>query len=404
MVDTDSGVFADNQPTKTSPTVADVFRTFGPAYRQAHPRLPLSHLQVMRAIETCRTPQRGGHVYTCDHCGKHTFSYFSCRNRHCPTCQFLPAQRWLEKRQQDLLPIPYFHVVFTLPEQLRPLALSNPQCLYRLLFHAASQTLLQLAADPKHLGARIGFSAILHTWSQTLLYHPHLHCIVTGGGLAPDNTLWIAAKEEFFIHVRPLADLFRGKFLDELRKTHQDGNLRFSEHTRHLDAPGAFGKLLSQLYHTPWNVYCKPPFGGPHHVLEYLSAYTHRIAISNHRILALDQQTVTFRYRDSADAKKTKTMTLQGFEFIRRFLLHVLPPGFVRIRHYGLLSNRNRKTHLDLARTSLGIPLPPQDQKTTPLPWQDLLLARTGIDPYLCPHCLKGRLSLSHCLLPKRPP
>ena len=390
---------------KTSHKLADIFRSFGPDFRKTrHQHLPLQHLRIMHAIETCRTPHQGGHVYTCDHCGETIFSYHSCRNRHCPTCQFLTTQQWLEARQQDLLPIPYFHVVFTLPEQLRPLALRNQKILYNLIFKAASQTLRQLGADPKHLGAHIGFIAILHTWSQTLLHHPHLHCIVTGGGPSPDRKRWIAAKDRFFIPVRVLSTLFRGKFLAFLKQAWEAGNLRFPGQIDQLACPANFRRLLSCLYRTTWNVYCKSPFGGPQHVLAYLGAYTHRIAISNNRILRIQEGKVYFQYRDSANGNQTRQTSLPASEFIRRFLLHILPKGFVRIRHYGLLSNRCRKEAITHSRTLLGTPPAPQPEETPELSWQDRLFALTGVDATACPHCGKGKLILTRMLLPKRAP
>jgi hypothetical protein len=390
---------------KASHKLADIFRTFGPAFRKTHRQhLPLQHLRVMHAIETCRTPHQGGHVYTCDHCGETTFVYHSCRNRHCPTCQFLVSQQWLEARKQDLLPIPYFHVVFTLPKQLRPLALRNQKVVYNLLFKAASQTLRQPGADPKHPGARIGFIAILHTWSQTLMDHPHLHCIVTGGGLSPDRKQWIAAKDAFFISVRVLSTLFRGKFLAFLKQAWEAGGLHFPGQIDQLADPAIFRKLLSCLYRTSWNVYCKPPFGGPQHVLAYLSAYTHRIAISNNRILRTRNEKVYFHYRDSANDNQIRQMALPALEFIRRFLLHALPKGFVRIRHYGLLSNRCRKESIARCRTLMGVQKAPEPEEMPERSWQDHLLTLTGIDVSTCPHCGKGKLILTRRLLPKRAP
>ena len=381
--------------------VADIFRTFGPAYRQAHTHhLPFQHLRAMHAIEACRTPHLGGHLYECDHCGARTFAYHSCRNRHCPTCQFLPTQRWILAREQDLLPIPYFHVIFTLPEPLRPLALRNQTAVYNILFRAASQTLKELAADPKHLGAHIGFIAILHTWSQTLRHHPHLHCIVTGGGLSPDGKKWISAKRAFFIHVKVLAKMFRGKFLDCLEDAYKADELVFPGKIAHLAKLPAFNTLLTDLYHTQWNVYCEPPFGSPQHVIRYLGAYTHRIAISNSRLVNLDGDQVTFHYRDSAHANRTNQMTLPAFTFIRRFLLHILPKGFVKIRYYGILCNRHRKTALAHCRKHLRVSPPPVPQDDPPPTWQELLHQLTGTDPTLCVHCGKGHLILKQTLLP----
>ncbi len=387
---------------KKSPEIADIFRTFGPAYRQAHgEEMSFQHLRAMRAIEACRTPRLGGHLYECDHCGELTFAYHSCRNRHCPTCQFLATQRWIQAREQDLLPIPYFHAIFTLPEQLRPIALRNQKTLYSILFKAASGTLKELAADPKHLGANIGFIAILHTWSQTLLHHPHLHCIVTGGGLSPGGKEWISTKNAFFVHVKVLARLFRGKFLAFLKDAYDAGELTFPGKIAHLAPKPAFNLLLSNLYRKQWNVYCQPPFGGPQHVIQYLGAYTHRIAISNSRLVKLEKDRVTFQYRDSEQDNRTSTMTLPAFGFIRRFLLHILPCGFVRIRYYGILANRHRKTSLALCRNLLHVPPAPAREDTPQPAWQDLLRTLTGIDPTLCTHCGKGNLIFKQVLLPK---
>jgi hypothetical protein len=376
---------------KRSSEVADIFRDFGESYRHAYgDRMPLRHLRAMTAIEVCRTAALGGHVDECDQCGAVRISYNSCRNRHCPKCQCLAKEQWIEARKQDLLPVPYFHVVFTLPEELRSLALRNQKGIYNLLFKAASETLLQLAGDPKHLGAQIGFTAILHTWTQTLVDHPHLHCIVTGSGVSPDGDRWIAAREGFFIPVKVLSALFRGKFLAYLKDAYEGGKLVFPGRIACLENVVAFIEFLTQLYRKPWVVYCKPPLGSPEKVLEYLGRYTHRVAISNDRILSLDGDRVTFRYRDSADRDRIKQMTLSAFEFIRRFLLHILPDGFVKIRHYGILSNRNRKTQLRRIQQAFGTwKKPASDDKPV---WQDLLHRLIGVDPRICPHCGKGRM------------
>lgn len=385
---------------ESSVEVADIFRLFGEAYRQEYgTRMPLRQWRAMRAIEVCRTAALGGHVEACDVCGATRISYNSCRNRHCPKCQCLAKERWIEARKQDLLPVSCFHVVFTLPEELRPLALRNPRVVYNLLFQAASETLLELASDSRHLGAQIGFTAILHTWTQTLLDHPHLHCIVPAGGLSPDGQRWIAARARFFLPVQVLSALFRGKFLAYLSAAYKKDRLIFPGQIAPWEVASRFYALLAQVREKDWMVYCKPPFGRAEKVLEYLGRYTHRVAISNARILRLNDDQVTFRYRDSADGNRTRQMTLPAFEFIRRFLLHILPEGFVKIRYYGILSNRNRKTKLNQARQILGVHLEPaQEEKPT---WQDLLYRLTGVDPGSCPYCGKGRMRTRQVLLPQ---
>jgi hypothetical protein len=353
----------------------------------------------MRAIELCRTAELGGHVERCDHCGKLKVSYNSCRNRHCPKCQGLDKERWLEARKRDLLPTTYFHVVFTLPDSLRPLALRNQEVVYNILFKAASETLKTLTQDPKHLGAEVGFIAVLHTWSQTLMDHPHLHCIVTGGGLSSDGTRWISCKKDFFLPVKALSRLFRGKFLAYLNDARQTGKLKFPGKIDHLQQGGSFNHLLSDLYRHDWVVYCKRPFANAKNVMDYLGRYTHRVAISNDRVVHMEGDQVTFRYRDRTDNDTVKYMTLDAEEFIRRFLMHILPDQFIKIRHYGILSNRNRRSKLVLAKTLLGVSNPDlsTDIKET---WQDLLTRITGCDPRICPYCGKGRMVLKEILKP----
>ena len=379
--------------------VADVFRAFGPAYREAH-ELPLRHLRVMRAIEICRTADLGGHLDQCDHCGTIRISYNSCRNRHCPKCQCLEKERWLEAREKDLLPTPYFHVVFTLPEGLRPLALRNQKVLYNLLFKAVSETLTELARDSKHLGAEIGFMAILHTWSQTLIDHPHLHCLVTGGGLSLDGKRWLRSKKDFFIPVKVLSCLFRGKFLDGLKREYEAGELRFPGQIEGLKEASAFTRFLTNLYHQPWVVYCKPPLKRPEKVVDYLGRYTHRVALSNDRLIKMEDNRVTFRWRDSADNNKIKLLTLEAFEFIRRFLLHVLPEQFVKIRYYGILSHRSRKGKLLRCKKLLGVLIPEESKEVLKETWQDLLTRITGVDPRVCPYCGKGKMIQRETLPP----
>ena len=391
---------------KPSLEVADIFRVFGPAYRKAH-QMPLRHHRVMRAIEICRTAELGGHLDQCDHCAAVRISYNSCRNRHCPKCQSLAKERWLEARGKDLLPTSYFHVVFTLPEGLRPLALRNQKVLYNLLFKAVSETLTELAQDSKHLGAEIGFMAILHTWSQTLIDHPHLHCLVTGGGLSLDQKRWVCSKKDFLIPVQVLSSLFRGKFLDGLKKLYTAGELKFPGQIEVLKEAPAFKRFLTNLYQQAWVVYCKPPLKHPEKVMDYLGRYTHRVALSNDRLVKLEGNQVTFRWRDSADNNKIKWLTLETFEFIRRFLLHVLPEQFVKIRYYGILSHRSRKGKLLRCKMLLGVVTSEKPEQVSKETWEDLFTRITGIDPRICPHCGKGKMIQREILLPQqngRPP
>jgi Putative transposase/Transposase zinc-binding domain len=336
--------------------VADIFRQHGPAWRaRQRGHLSLAQLKVMSAIEQCRSAALGGHVLRCEGCGADQISYNSCRNRHCPKCQSAAAQRWLDARRADLLPVEYYHVVFTLPAPIADIAYQNKSALYGLLFDLAAEVLLTIAADPKHLGARIGATLVLHTWGSALTHHPHVHGIVPGGGLAPGGKTWVACRPGFFLPVRVLSRLFRRRFLEELQRLHDGGKLKFfGEHAQLADAQ-AFKAWLTPLRKTEWVVYAKRPFAGPQAVLAYLSRYTHRVAISNSRLLALDERGVSFRWKDYRAKGKTrnKAMTLSPQEFMRRFLLHVLPGGFHRIRHYGLLANGSRKASLAAAREFL---------------------------------------------------
>jgi hypothetical protein len=388
---------------KTTLEVADILRTYGPAYREVHgDEMPLRQHRAMDAIEICRTSGLGGHVDACDHCGALRISYNSCRNRHCPKCQCLDKERWLEARKRDLLPCCYFHVIFTLPDDLRALALRNQKVIYGVLFKAVSETLKELANDSKHLGAQIGFICILHTWTQTLLDHPHIHCIVTGAGLSADGNRWVFSREEFFLPVKVLSRLFRGKFLAYLRSAYESGKLVFPGMISHLENETAFKRFLTGLYVREWVVYCKPPFKSAEMVIDYLGRYTHRVAISNDRIVKLEGGQVTIRYRDSKDNDKIKFMTLDAFEFIRRFLLHILPDGFMKIRHYGILSNRNKKDKLLLCKVLLGAPAKDSECGDERETWEDLLFRITGIDPRICPYCGKGKMVLREKLNPRR--
>ena len=339
--------------------VADIFRAYGPAWRRAEKgHLNLSQLKVMSAIEQCRTSALGGHVLHCDHCHTQEISYNSCRNRHCPKCQAKAAQRWLEARQADLLPVEYYHVVFTLPAPISAVAYSNKAAIYRLLFDIAAETLLTIAADPKRLGARIGATLVLHTWGSAITHHPHVHGIVPGGGLSPDGERWVACRRGFFLPVRVLSRLFRRRFVEELEKLHRAGLLRFFGDDARLADAVAFAQWLAPLRTGEWVVYAKRPFAGPQAVLAYLSRYTHRVAISNRRLIRVDEHGVTFRWKDYRAKGRTrqKTMTLSPDEFMRRFLLHVLPSGFHRIRHYGLLANAGRRRLLACVRDLLNVP------------------------------------------------
>ena len=350
--------------------VADIFRIHGPAWRQAQrAHLSLGQLKVMSAIEQCRSAALGGHVLRCEGCGSEQIAYNSCRNRHCPKCQSAAARRWLEAREADLLPVEYYHVVFTLPAPIAELAYQNKALIYGLLFDVAAETVLTIAADPKHLGAQIGATLVLHTWGSALTHHPHVHGIVPGGGLSPDGERWVACRPGFFLPVRVLSRLFRRRFLEELAKAHSSGQLHFFGEHAALAGASAFADWLAALREPEWVVYAKRPFAGPAAVLAYLSRYTHRVAISNQRLVALDERGVSFRWKDYRAKGKTryKTMTLSAEEFMRRFLLHVLPGGFHRIRHYGLVANAGRANNLARARELLQVvpeaaaPQPPDE-------------------------------------------
>jgi hypothetical protein len=348
---------------RASLEVADILRSAGPAYRAAHAgHLNLAALQVMAAIEACRTAALGGHVNGCEECGHIRIAYNSCRNRHCPKCQGAAARAWLAAREVDLLPVGYFHVVFTLPAEIADIAFHNKALVYDLLFRVASQTMMTIAADPKHLGARIGITAVLHTWGSAMTHHPHVHMIVPGGGIALDGSRWISSRPAFLLPVRVLGKLFRRLFLARLIALHDAGRLAFFGTMACLADRRAFLRHLAPARKKRWVVYAKAPFAGPQAVLAYLARYTHRVAISNRRLIALDERGVTFRYKDYRrdGAERYATMTLSAEEFIRRFLLHVLPRGFHRIRHYGLLAASSRKASLARAREILAVAPPPR--------------------------------------------
>jgi predicted Zn-ribbon and HTH transcriptional regulator len=370
--------------------VADIVRAHGEEFRQAHAAaLSPAQKRVLRAIETCRTAALGGHLERCDECGYERNAYNSCGDRHCPKCQSMARARWLEQRQTELLPCEYFHVVFTLPEPLAALALQNKRLLYGILFRATAETLQGIAADPKYLGAQIGFFGILHTWGQTLTAHPHIHCVVPGGGLSLDGNRWVACRPGFFLPVRVLSRRFRTLYLRYLEQAYATGKLQFHGELQALCQPQTFARYLAPLRQAEWVVYSKPPFGGPERVLDYLGRYTHRVAISNHRLKELKDGQVTFSYKDYKHEQRQKFMTLPADEFLRRFLLHVLPAGFQRIRHYGLLANRHRAENLARCRELLHVPAPiPPPQPD----YRERYRQLTGQDLLQCPHCKKGQM------------
>jgi len=366
--------------------VADIFRDHGAAWRSANAgHVSLGQLKVMTAIERCRTAALGGHVERCENCTHTVIAYNSCRNRHCPKCQGVAAQEWLAEREAELLPVPYFHVVFTLPARIADIAYHNKAVIYDLLFKASSETMLTIAADPKHLGARIGILSVLHTWGSALTHHPHVHMIVPGGGFALDGKSWVSCRPRFLLAVEVLSALFRGLFLDKLRAAYRAGALQFfGKHTRLID-PRAFAAYLAPLWNTKWVLYCKRPFGGPKEVLRYLARYTHRVAISNRRLIACDEKGVTFKWKDYRieGPDRYKVMTLATHEFIRRFLIHVLPAGFHRIRYYGLLATGKRAENIARARQLLTPPIIPVDA----IKAVDANAAETPTAKHACPCC-----------------
>jgi Putative transposase/Transposase zinc-binding domain len=390
--------------------VADVFRRFGPAYRQAHAdSLARGQLRAMSAIELCRTAALGGHVERCDTCGHQRISYNSCRCRSCPKCQSLARAQWLEERQAELLDgVEYFHVVFTVPEPIAAIAYHNKRVLYDLLFHASAETLRTLAADPEHLGAEIGFLAILHTWGQTLLHHPHVHCVVPGGGLSADGEHWIACRPGFFLPVRVLSRLFRRLFLEQLQQAFDAGELHFYAQLAPLREAKAFAAYLAPAREAEWVVYAKPPFGGAAHVLHYLARYTHRVAISNNRLLDMHDGGISFLWKDYKHGAAKKIMTLAPEEFIRRFLLHILPENFQHVRHYGFLANRYRETKLATCRRLLGVSLPTVQASGGEEDYRDRYERLTGASLRDCPLCGRGHMVLIETFpagsLPRTPP
>jgi Putative transposase/Transposase zinc-binding domain len=370
--------------------VADIVRAHGAEFRQAHAgSLSARQKRVLRSIELCRTAALGGHMERCDQCGHERNAYNSCADRHCPKCQSLGRAKWLEKRQAELLPCEYFHVVFTLPEPLAKLSLQNKRQMYNLLFRATAETLQTIAADPRHLGAQIGFFCVLHTWGQTLTAHPHLHCVVPGGGISLDGRRWIACRPGFFLPVKVLSRRFRKLYLQYLEQAYAAGKLQFHGDLEQLADAQNFARYLAPLAETEWVVYAKPPFGGPERVLDYLGRYTHRIAISNNRLIELKDGRVTFAYKDYKHEQRQKVMTLSADEFLRRFLMHVLPDGFQRIRHYGLLGNRHRAENLARCRELLGVVTPTIE---TQRDYRERYRQLTGQDPLRCPQCQIGEM------------
>ena len=383
--------------------VADVFRRYGAAYREKHgASMSSRQRRVMTAIEVCRTAVLGGHLERCDECGHERNCFNSCRDRHCPKCQSLARAQWIEDRQTELLAVPYFHVVFTIPEQLAAIALQNQKVVYGLLFAATAETLKTIAADPEHLGAEIGFFAVLHTWGQNLQFHPHLHCVVPGGGLSPDGQRWVGCRPNFFLSVKVLSRLFRRLFLESVQKAFDAGQLQFFGALEPLRQPGAFAQHLARAKASEWVVYAKRPFAGPQQVLDYVGRYTHRVAISNHRLLEIENDRVSFQWKDYRQNGEVKVMTLSADEFIRRFLLHVLPDGFQRIRYYGFLGNRYRQEKLDRCRQLLGMPVSsePPAASSREKDYLDRHEELTGSSLRQCPQCQLGRMVRVLTLLP----
>jgi len=361
--------------------VQDIFLQYGKNYRANH-KLTLVQHKAMSDIQKCRTSQLGGHKDVCDSCGHTRISYNSCRNRHCPKCQALAKERWIENQKSNLLNVGYFHVVFTIPDTLNSMAYQNQKVLYTLLFKAVAETLAELASDKKYLGAKIGFTSVLHTWGQNLMHHPHIHCIVPGGGLSSIGK-WVNSRKKFFIPVKVLSRKFRGKFLYCLKQLYGQNKLEFYGSQTYLSDDREFEKLLSSLYNKEWIVYCKPPFKNAACVVEYLGRYSHRVAISNKRIVSIEKDKVSFKWRDYKDDNKHKVMTLSADEFIRRFLIHILPSGFMKIRHYGLMGNRNKTTTLKICKQLTHTPLLTKEKAST----LQLIKKLTGIDLSKCPNC-----------------
>lgn len=387
---------------RSGPEVADIFRRYGAAWREQHwASLSTERRAAMTAVERCRTSALGGHVEQCDRCGEQRIAYNSCRSRNCPKCQSLARAEWIEARRAELLDAQYFHVVFTVPDEIAAIAFQNASTVYKILFQAAAETLRTIAADRRHLGAEIGFFAVLHTWGQNLSHHPHLHCVVPGGGLSPDGSRWIACRPGFFLPVAVLSRLFRRLFLKGLQKAFEAGELRFFSSLERLHDPGAFRHYLDPARQVNWVVYAKPPFAGAEQVLEYVGRYTHRVAIANNRIVDIEDGKVRFRWKDYRNENQQKVMTLDAGEFIRRFLVHVLPEGFQRIRYYGFMGNRYRKQKLARCRELLGM----QQSDTPEQPkegrdYRDKVEELTGVSLRECPFCRQGQMVCIEVLAP----
>jgi hypothetical protein len=381
--------------------VGDIFRQYGDAFKNKYGSVMIrEQLRAMKAIQICRTAELGGHIEECEECGAIRISYNSCRNRHCPKCQSIPTERWLSKREADLLPIDYFHIVFTIPDDLYLLIYSNQRAGFGIFFRAVSETLLELTKDKKYLGAIVGIITILHTWGQNLMYHSHIHCLATGGGLSVKNE-WKSFRNNYFLPVKVMSRLFRGKLLDYFRKEYNKGTLKFSDGIKDLSMPANFEKFIRNLRNKEWVVYCKPPLKNPETVLEYFGRYTHRVAISNYRIIKLENDKVYFKWKDYKDNNKTKIMALEATEFIRRFLLHILPRKFVKIRYYGLYGNRNRKDKIKFLCELLNKEKIVSDaQCVEEKNWQEIYYELTGINIDICPVCKKGHMKMKEKLLP----
>jgi len=388
---------------RTNLEVADIFCEYEKAYRLKFAASTNSQQwRTMHAIKICRTAELGGHIDRCDLCGHEVISYNSCRNRHCPKCQSMEKAEWLKARTEELLPVDYFHIVFTIPKTLNQITLQNKRVVYNILFKAAAKTLQTIATDSKHLGANIGFMVILHTWGQTLLFHPHLHCVIPGGGLSQDENRWINCRKKFFLPVRVLSRLYRRLFVELLQKAFNQDRLKFCGKISHLSDPELFAQFIKKCFKNEWIVHAKPPFGGAEKVLDYLGRYTHRIAISNNRLLKVKDGKVSFSWRNYRKGNKTQTMTLEAEEFIRRFLLHVLPSGFMRIRYFGFLSNHHRREKLKLCRKLLHVHQAAVNSDL--IDWKQRYESLTGKEVDLCPFCHKGHLVNIKQIFPLRFP
>jgi hypothetical protein len=379
--------------------VADVFRRYGEAYRQNHgASMSAEQRRVMAAIEVCRTAVLGGHLERCEQCGYERNCFNSCRDRHCPKCQSLARAQWIEHRQAELLDCPYFHVVFTVPDEIAAIAYQNKEVVYDILFHSTAETLKTIAADPKHLGAEIGFFAVLHSWGQNLMFHPHLHCVVPGGGLSADGQRWVRCRARFFLSVRVLSRLFRRLFLERIEKAFNSAKLQFFAALEPLRDPHAFSERIAATKEFEWVVYAKRPFAGPQQVLDYVGRYTHRVAISNNRLIDIDNGRVQFQWKDYRDNSEIKVMDLDADEFIRRFLLHVLPEGFQRIRYYGFLANRDRRNKLVLCRQLLEMQT--SSQAPSVKDYREHYQELTGRSLTVCPRCQRGQMVIVESLPP----